>query len=231
MQRNSPEAWKVLIVPACVGYQALMHRVLVDGYSGPLRLALAAVPLLALGIWVSKRAEQKLLWTLAICVAALGTYAFERYDGTGLAAMNALTHAAINVGMLWLFGRTLGPGREPLIASFARRIHGALTPEIEIYTRRVTFAWCVFFVAQLVVSAGLLAFASIERWSFFINVLSLPLVVLMFLGEYMYRVCRYRDRKHVSLVKGMEVFLDGRAKPAATAARIIDGAIVRDVRG
>jgi hypothetical protein len=95
-----------------------------------------------------------------------------------------------------VIGRTLVEGREPLITRLAREVHGSLAPFMEAYTRRVTVAWCVFCAAQLGMSAALLIFASLEKWSLFVNILNAPLVVLMFVGEYIYRVMRFPDYPH-----------------------------------
>ena len=61
--------------------------------------------------------------------------------------------------LLWYFGRTLARGREPIITRFARSVHGTLQPEMELFTRKLTIAWCAFFAAQLIASALLSAFA------------------------------------------------------------------------
>ena len=123
-----------------------------------------------------------------------------------LALLNGIPHAAINATLLWMFGRTLTAGREPLITGFARRVHGTLPPHIERYTRQVTLAWCVFFAAQIAVSAILLAVDSLDHWSLFVNVLSLPLIAVLFVGEYLYRIARFRDFPHASLWKGIQAF-------------------------
>jgi uncharacterized membrane protein len=62
-----------------------------------------------------------------------------------------------------------------------------------LHTRRVTLAWCCFFAAQLIGSLVLYLFAPLAVWSFFINVLNLPLIVLMFVLEGTYRYFRFRD--------------------------------------
>jgi uncharacterized membrane protein len=208
MQRSSGWIWKALILPACVGYQLLAHSLLVDGHGGAMRFALASIPLLALGYWVARHAHNKARWGLILLVAGIAIYAIEQQERLGLAATNALTHTSINLFMLWVFGRTLIGGREPLITGFARRVHGTLPPHIEAYTRRVTVAWCVFFIAQIVISAGLFAFTDLDLWSLFVNVLSLPLVATMFIGEYLYRITRYRSYPHASLIKGIQMFAE-----------------------
>ncbi len=136
-----------------------------------------------------------------------------------LSVLNAVPHAAINILLLGVFGRTLAGGREPLITGFARRVHGSLPRHIESYTRRVTVAWCVFFAAQVVVSAILFASASLDIWSLFVNVLSFPLIVLMFVAEYLYRIARFPDHPHVSIWKGVQMFADEGRDRRSTEAR------------
>ena len=89
----------------------------------------------------------------------------------------------------------------------ARRAHGSLTPDLEIYTRHVTIAWSLFFALQIAGSILLFFFASVESWSTFINILGTPLIVLMFLCEYTYRVLRYRNHRS-SPFDGLKIFSD-----------------------
>jgi uncharacterized membrane protein len=231
MRRVSAWLWKALILPACVGYQVLVHSALLDSHANALRFGLAAIPLLIAALWVAKAARNKLLWGGLLFVACVGVYAIDRTAHAALPATNALTHATINLFMLWFFGRTLLRNREPLITGFARKVHGTLPTYIEAYTRRVTIMWCLFFTAQLVISALLLRFATLDVWSFFVNMLSLPLVVLTFLSEYGYRVMRYRSFQHAPLFKGVAVFAAERPAVSERPASIVERSIVRDARG
>ena len=87
-------------------------------------------------------------------------------------------------------------------------MHGTLPPYIERYTRNATIAWCVFFGLQVVVSAVLFATASLEVWSLLVNVLSFTLIPCMFIGEYVYRIARFRHFSHVSMWRGIRLFLE-----------------------
>jgi uncharacterized membrane protein len=92
-------------------------------------------------------------------------------------------HALIYCGLLYVFGTSLLPGREAVATRIARTIHGELPDETIRYTRRVTWAWVIFFGLQLVGSAILLAAAPTAYWSAFVNILNAPLLVMMFLAE------------------------------------------------
>lgn len=122
----------------------------------------------------------------------------------GFVTISALTHWSIYAGLLAAFGLTLRPGREPLITTMVRRMHG-LTPERITYTRNVTIAWTVFFAAQLALSVGLFCLAPLVVWSFFVNILDLPLVATMFAAEFTLRQYVLRDppRESLSAIIGM----------------------------
>jgi uncharacterized membrane protein len=129
-----------------------------------------------------------------------------------------LPHLVINLFLMWFFARTLKEGREPLITSIARRVHGSLTPDLEIYTRHVTLAWSLFFVLQIAVSLGLYIFSTPQIWSVFINALNAPLIILMFVCEYTYRTLRYRDHKS-SIFSGLQFFSRNKTASKSTKAR------------
>jgi uncharacterized membrane protein len=206
MARRFAWLWTVLIVLAGAVYQYLVHSALAGGQNESVRIALDNLPLLVLACWVAARARNKLRWTLILLAAGTAIYVLETRATWGWAAAYGIPHAAIYLSLLWLFGSTLRHDREPLVTRFARTVHGTLTPDMATYTRKVTYAWCVFFCAQLAVSALLFCYAPPDIWSIFINVLNFPLLVLMFLGEYGYRVLIHRGFPHASLLDGVRAF-------------------------
>ena len=115
-----------------------------------------------------------------------------------LLASSGLSHMMIYASLLAVFAHSLQPGQTPLVSVVARRLRGTLAPAIEIYTRSVTKAWCLFFAGQLFASAALFLLAPLAVWSLFVNVLDGPLVLLMFAGEYAVRRVHLRNQPHVS---------------------------------
>ena len=111
----------------------------------------------------------------------------------GLVAASALPHSIVYIGLLAMFGRTLLPGRVALVTALARRMYGAVADEMARYTRAVTWAWCAFFATQLATSLALYLLAPVAIWSFFVNVLNLPLVLLFFVAEHCWRMICLRD--------------------------------------
>lgn len=125
--------------------------------------------------------------------------------------LTGVPHAVAYAALLWVFARTLNGRQEALITRIARRVHGSLPPLLERYTYRLTAVWCVFFAAQLITSFSLLAFNAIESWSLFVHVLNVPLVGTMFIGDYLYRVWRYRGYPQASIAQAIQAFV--RHKP------------------
>lgn len=219
MARRFGWLWAALILLTGAGYQYLVHSAVAGGQIESIRIALAFLPLLALAVWVVTRARNKLAWSFILVAAGTAIYVLEQQERWGLAAAYGIPHAVIYLSLLWLFGQTLWHGKEPLVTRLARSVHGTLPPELAAYTRRVTYAWCVFFAAQLVISALMFRFASLDTWSLFINVLNFPLLALMFIGEYGYRLIRHRDFPQASFFDGIRAFSNDAARSASARMR------------
>jgi uncharacterized membrane protein len=101
-----------------------------------------------------------------------------------------LQHLGIHVALGVLFGKSLlGPG-EALITRMARRIFAhELSARKVRYTRGVTLAWTVFFFLNALVSTLLFIWAPPAIWSIHANLLTGPLVGVMFLVEHIWRMC------------------------------------------
>ena len=138
----------------------------------------------------------------------------------GFITAAALAHWAIYSSLLLTFGLTLRPGHEPLITAMARKLHGGIEPELVIYTRRVTFAWCVFFAMQLTISITLFCFAPLVVWSCFVNIFDIPLVVAMFSAEYLCRLRCLRDPPRHSFAMILRMISDsaGQAKQCSLSS-------------
>lgn len=208
----------IAFVFAFLGYQFLIHKVTLSGQLTPITAALVLTPFVVAAGWaIALELGLRLALLITTTMTILGLAWVNRFGLTS-AIIFGLPHLVTNLFLLWLFARTLKDGREPLITSIARRVHGSLKPDIEIYTRRITFVWSLFFVLQVVVSLGLYIFASLEAWSMFINILNVPLIILMFLCEYSYRLLRYRDHQS-SILSGLHFFSRDKTTSKSTKAR------------
>lgn len=199
---------KQLLVIAFIAYPVLLHTFILNQQIQLWQLVLAFTPLLASAVWLLFHWVARVWWPLLLLTLTLLIY-FVLQQGhgfLGLLTVNGLFHALLNLSMLWLFGATLLPGREPLITQIAHRISGELTNEIRSYTRQVTIAWCILFTLQVAISLLLYAFAPLAVWSFFINVLDFPILALMFIAEFGYRTLRFPDHPKISIMKIIQVF-------------------------
>lgn len=111
---------------------------------------------------------------------------------------HAGAHAALGV----VFGHTLRHGRVALVTRFALIDHGKLPQPLVTYTRQVTWAWTLYFAAMTAASLVLFALHP-YAWSLLANILTLPLLGAMFVGEYAIRRVRFRDFPHVSILAGI----------------------------
>jgi len=66
------------------------------------------------------------------------------------------------------------------------------------YTRRVTWAWALFFTGLLIEAVALIAFAPIETTLLFLNLINYVLIALFFVAEYVYRRIHLRHYTHIS---------------------------------
>ena len=213
MNRGQGWLWTGLAILAGVTYQYLVYHAATGAEPAWARLALKALPLLLLAWWVATRARHKMAGMAALLAAGVLLYWLDR-QAFGAAAYG-IPHAAIYVFLAGLFGHTLAPGHEPLVTRLALRVHGSLSPVIRSYTRNVTLAWTVFCLAQVAVSLGLFCYASRELWSLFITVFNPPLLALMFVAEYVYRVLRYPEHPHASIPDAIRAFTEHTAPAGA----------------
>ncbi|BAN27673.1 COG4648 family protein [Caballeronia insecticola] len=193
-------------VAAIVAYQCAAHHAASTPGAHGLGLALVIVPLLLIALNAAARSNARVwllpLWACACAALWFGRAPLTAHFGWGL----WLEHAGFNLALAWMFGRTLAAGREPLCTQFAAMVHGKLEARVVRYTRRVTLAWTMFFVATALVSTLLFAFASIVTWSTFANYLALPLVGLMFVVEYACRRIALPDMEQSSPLDAIRAY-------------------------
>jgi len=165
-------------------------------------------PMLAAAAFIAWQRGQRLLATLA----ALATAALivQAWRGGGLAAGSIYVgqHVAIHVLLAFVFGLTLQAGREPLVSALARRVHGGLTRAMEIYSRKVTLAWTIYFAAMAALSLALYAFVPFDAWATFANLVTPLAMVLMFVGEYLLRYRLHPEFERATLGQAMRAYAD-----------------------
>lgn len=103
--------------------------------------------------------------------------------------------ALVNGVMLGVFGMSLMKGM-PVIERLARLREPDLPAIAVRYTRRVTQAWCVFFVLNGAAALATTLQASDEVWMLYNGLISYLLMGAMFAGEYLLRL-RFKRMHHV----------------------------------
>lgn len=184
--------WRNLRIAAfaavLIGYALLVHHVNSAGHPSALGAALALAPLFILGIALTLRHESRLGGGIILTVLTLAAWAkwpaIEQHAGI----IFWLQDMGLMLVLFVTFGRTLLVGCKPLCVGFAEAINGGpLPPSHRRYAKQVTVAWVIFFATMALISSVLFFWASLTIWSFFVNFLTLPLVALMFIAEYLVR--------------------------------------------
>lgn len=157
------------------------------------RLPPAAALALALGVPVA--AALALAWRtrwrgLAVGLAAAALVAAAVFHAPLARHVGALwlaQHLAVHLLLAGVFLASLRPAAEPVATRIARAVLPAVSPAVAAYSRRVTAAWAIYFVAVALASALIYALAPAARWSAFAALTSGPLVALLFALEFAVR--------------------------------------------
>ena len=175
------------VIAFVFAYAGLSHYSNSLAKTRDLGVALALTPLAVVGLLLIWRWTHWLIALLA--AAALGVLLHHYWPvmERNFPLVYLLQEGGFYSLMALSFGQSLlGPG-EALCTRLADKVHGPLTPQEVRYTRRVTAAWALFFVLITAATLYLYAFATLRLWSLFANFCVLPLIGLMFAGEYAIR--------------------------------------------
>jgi uncharacterized membrane protein len=201
------------IAALLLGYPLLAHYSNESAHGGNLGALVAIAPVVVIALVLAWRSHRRsiLLGVLALFCISLwaGWSALENHFGL----VYWLQHVGMLLVLFITFGRTLIAGRQPLCTRLARAVHAVVTPQHEIYTRQVTIAWTLFFVAMALASTLLFFLAPLATWSVFANLLTLPLVALMFIGEYWVRRWALPEMRHMRILDAVRAFTNTPARP------------------
>ena len=175
------------IVAFAVAYAGLSHYGNSAAKTHDLGVGLALGPVLTVGLLLLWRGTH--LW-VALLAAVAGAVVLRHYWPVlerNFSLVYLLQEGGFYSLMAASFGGSLLGDRVALCTQLADQVHGPLTPQEVLYTRRVTAAWALFFLLITAATLILFVFAPLRLWSLFANFCVLPLIGLMFVAEYAVR--------------------------------------------
>ena len=201
-------SWLALAVVLSAGFAILAHAAIVEGVSPTVGALLSLIPLTLLALWAVRRAQRR---AAVLAALAFSAAAFALWQGWSVLerhfpSLFFVEHAGTNLLLAVVFGRTLLAGREPLVARFARIVHGSIPPEVERYTRQVTLAWTILFATIFTLSCALYFGNFLAEWSLLANFLNPILIGAMFLAEYAIRLRALPNWEQVGILGGIRAF-------------------------
>jgi len=191
---------------AGVAYVLASHWLMTQAPASPWSALAIVGPMLALAGCLAWQRGQRLLGALALVATA--TLAWHAWRGGGLApgSIYVAQHVAIHLLLAFVFGLTLVGGRESLVTALARRVHGAMTPAMAAYSRKVTAVWTVYFVAMALLSLALYALAPFATWAAFANLATPLAMVALFIGEYVLRYRLHPEFERATLSQALNAY-------------------------
>ena len=177
-------------------YPVLVHAaVVMDSHW----LQAAAISLLIV-LSVQGALRQGRAWAWLLALSACGFSLWFCQSGWGLYFLY-FPPVLINLFLALVFLHSLGAGQRALISVVAEKIRGeTLPPELERYTRQMTWFWTALFLSMAALSIGLAAFASHQWWSLFTNFIAYLVIGLVFMVEFGLRRVLFPHLPHTGLV-------------------------------
>lgn len=191
---------------AAAAYAVLSHWLMVHAANQPWAIAALFGPLLlaALGFALRQR-NGPLLAGLGF--ALLGLYGIVARGGVGdVNRLYVLQHAGIHFALFVSFAASLRPGRLSLIGGVAQRVHGSLSPEMRVYTGKVTRLWVGYFLAMTLASLCVYALAPWSVWSLLANLITPALIAALFAGEHLLRYRLHPEFERATLAAAVRAY-------------------------
>lgn len=212
-RRPGPLAGALLAGGAILAYDVLAHYVSASPDAAPW---VALLTLLPASILLIELLHRRLGLTAALLGGLAGV-------GCGLLVWplvrNNLTHLYLlqylgtNLALASYFGHSLLGGRTPACTTFAMVLHPSPSPTVIRYTRQVTLAWTLFFLASAGTSMLLYLLAPITLWSAFTNLFYLPSLALMFIVEGLVRRKRLPPEERHGIIASVKAYMTASRTP------------------
>ena len=196
-----------------LAYLVGTHWLMTSASPSPWNAVALLTPMLAAIAVPAWRARQRARCVLAL--AAIGLLCAQAALGVQVPAplLYLGQHVAVHLMLALWFASTLRAGSQALITGLAARVHTRMPPSMVAYTRNVTRAWVVYFIAMALASLALYAFASFDAWALFAN-LGTPLsLVAMFGGEWLLRYRLHPEFERSSVADAIRAYRQAAAGP------------------
>jgi uncharacterized membrane protein len=208
MSMSWAKAWRVgATAVLLLGWAVAAHLGSAGAGSADVNAALAVLPIviaLAVLLW---QAHSRWLLAVGLVVAGGVVWVLWPQLRQNISLLYYLQHLGSHLALAVFFGRTMWGAGDALVTNMARFIYGdALSARKVRYTRQVTVAWTVFFVANALVSTGLFLWAPLAVWSAHANLLTGPLIALMFLVEHQVRKRLLPPHERPSLAEALRAY-------------------------
>jgi uncharacterized membrane protein len=205
---------------AALAYAGLSHALMTRAQDSAWALAIVLGPLVLLSAAAAWNSGHRTLAGAGLLGALL--LALQAASGQGIPTrwLYLAQHAGVHLALAAWFGSTLRRGAEPLVSALARRVHGRFTPEMARYTRNVTLAWTLYFIAMATASLALFLAGDFALWSLLANILTPVFTAAFFVGEYLVRYWLHPGFERVSLQRALQAY---RSHRAGTDSTVPDG--------
>ncbi|MFC5519471.1 hypothetical protein [Polaromonas jejuensis] len=203
-----------------IGYALLSHLAAASAVHSLPGALVAMAPMLVLAFLIAWRSDRRALMLGLWLAGCTVLYAIKGWLIAHYHWVFLLEHAGTYSLLCATFGQTLQNGQTPMISRFARIVHGSLSPALVRYTRSATWAWVLYFGGIAGLSLLLFWLAPIGIWSAFAYLLGIPLLVLMFAGEYAARCCLLPPADRAGPLEAIQAYRqassEGKARPRHT---------------
>jgi uncharacterized membrane protein len=186
----------LVLIALAIAYPAVNHAGAIMGAPAA-GLAWLALVLFS-GFMLGSR-SLVLLWLAMLSLTA----ALAGHLGHHAAALQRVPPVIISLSLAWVFGRTLLPGRVPLISQIGERVRGELPVPVARYGHRLTAIWTLFFILMGLECLLLGLFAPPFWWSLFANFINYGLIASLFVVEYSIRRLVLRNLEHSSFLDSL----------------------------
>lgn len=187
MRRLARDVARSVVVATLFVYPVAIY--FADGYLTPSQLLAGLLFLFGarvlLAAWIKPEHHRRDLWFAALLAAA--AFLVLLFMPEVHLDWLRVYPAIISLGVLGVFFGSLFTER-PAVERIARVMHPDLPPQAVLHCRRVTRAWCLVLLANVLISLYTAFATSLQFWSLYNGVIVYFLFGAMLLGEYLLRL-------------------------------------------